>query len=87
MTTYNGWTNYETWRVNLEMFDGMELGDFWADTEIEAYELGEMLRDYAEQFLNEQASGLALDYALAFLGEVDWSEIAEHLLEDAKEPA
>ena len=20
---YNGWTNYETWRVNLEMFDGM----------------------------------------------------------------
>jgi hypothetical protein len=87
MNTYNGWTNYETWRVNLEMFDGMELGDFWTDTEIEAYELGEMLRDYAEQFLNEQASGLALDYALAFLGEVDWAEIAEHLLEDAKEPA
>jgi len=26
MTTdknYNGWTNYATWRVNLEMFDGM----------------------------------------------------------------
>ena len=22
--TYNGWTNYATWRVNLEMFDGNE---------------------------------------------------------------
>jgi len=20
--TYNGWTNYATWRINLEMFDG-----------------------------------------------------------------
>jgi hypothetical protein len=20
--TYNGWTNYATWRVNLEIFDG-----------------------------------------------------------------
>ena len=25
--TYNGWTNYATWRVNLEVFDG---GD-WKD--------------------------------------------------------
>ena len=23
-TKYNGWTNYATWRVNLEMFDGFE---------------------------------------------------------------
>ena len=22
--TYNGWTNYETWRVMLEIFDGYE---------------------------------------------------------------
>lgn len=26
--TYNGWTNYATWRVNLEMFDGMSPRDF-----------------------------------------------------------
>ena len=23
-TKYNGWTNYATWRVNLEIFDGMD---------------------------------------------------------------
>ena len=22
--TYNGWSNYETWRVNLEIFDGLQ---------------------------------------------------------------
>ena len=22
--TYNGWTNYATWRVNLEIFDGLD---------------------------------------------------------------
>jgi hypothetical protein len=25
---YNGWTNYATWRVNLEMFDGITANEF-----------------------------------------------------------
>ena len=25
--SYNGWTNYATWRVNLEVLDGVELRD------------------------------------------------------------
>jgi hypothetical protein len=24
-TDYNGWTNYATWRVNLEIIDGIEI--------------------------------------------------------------
>jgi len=31
MTTdnkYNGWTNYETWRVNLEIFDNFDISDY-----------------------------------------------------------
>lgn len=28
MSNYNGWANYETWRVNLEMLDGMTPEDF-----------------------------------------------------------
>ena len=27
---YNGWTNYETWRVNIEFFDGT--AEFYEDT-------------------------------------------------------
>ena len=82
--TYNGWTNYATWRVNLEMFDGVDPRDistrFHPD---EAYNLGHDLKEWAEQLLSDTSpQGLALDYALAFLGEVNWHEIAEHLIED-----
>jgi len=27
-TTYNGWSNYATWRINLEVFDGMDAQEF-----------------------------------------------------------
>lgn len=86
MTTYNGWHNYATWRINLEIFDGMELGDFWADVEdSNAYEIGEMLKDYAEELIESQSDGLALDYALAFISDVNWQEIAQSLIDNANE--
>ena len=78
---YNGWTNYATWRVRLEMFDG----DFASDNDLDAYDLGQSLRDMAEEMISEQSEGLAQDYALAFLAEVNWREIAEHMIEDYRE--
>jgi hypothetical protein len=75
--TYNGWTNYATWRVNLEMFDGAtdELFDHCDDVPA-------MLREYAENLMEETANGLALDYAMAFLADVNWHEIAKHIKAD-----
>lgn len=75
---YNGWTNYATWRVRLEMFDG----DFASDNDLDAYDLGQSLREMAEETISEQAEGLAESYALAFLAEVNWYEIAERMIED-----
>jgi hypothetical protein len=71
--TYNGWTNYATWRVHLEIFDDMQVDDpvFWHD-----------LRDHAEQLIDDYSvPGLARDYAQAFLSDVDWREIARHVNE------
>lgn len=66
---YNGWTNYATWHVNLEMFDGGEWQGCDAD----------MLKQSAEEWVNETSSeGLARDYAMAFLADVNWHEIAAH---------
>ena len=79
MSDYNGWTNYATWRVNLEMFDG---GDFASDNDLDAYDLGQRLREFAEEMLSEQGSGMVLDYALAFLADVNWREIAESMIGD-----
>lgn len=87
---YNGWTNYETWRVNLEMFDGY---DGASDNDLDTYDLGQSLRDIALETIGEEATGLALDYAEAFLANVNWYEIAQHMIEnyradaDAKEEA
>jgi hypothetical protein len=82
MSEYNGWTNYATWRVRLEMFDGY---DGASDNDLDAYDLGQSLRDMALETVAEQASGLALDYAEAFLSDVNWREIAEHMIEDYRE--
>jgi len=76
--TYNGWTNYATWRVNLEIFDGY---DGASDNDLDEYDLGQSLREMAEGIVSEQAEGLALDYALAFLDDVNWREIAEMQIE------
>jgi len=82
MDKYNGWTNYPTWRVNLEMIDGLDPREYWPDVR-DAYDLGVSVREWAEEIICESApEGLARDYALSFLSDVNWTEIAEHLLDD-----
>lgn len=84
--TYNGWTNYATWRVNLEVFDGIEHDEMF-DLSQEPYDLGHDLKMYAEElidmsFSDPNAPILARDYALAFLHDVNWYEIAKHVVKE-----
>jgi hypothetical protein len=73
--TYNGWTNYATWRVNLEMFDGSE--SYWT---------AESAREFVEYLIEDSTpEGVARDYALAFLSDVNWHEIAEHYQDEEDE--
>ena len=73
--THNGWTNYATWRVGLEIFDCLHF-----DTDGEKV-TAESCKDYAEDVLSENGEGLALDYAQAFIASVNWQEIADALNE------
>ena len=83
---YNGWTNYATWRINLEIFDGMDGEGF--NFEQDPYDLGQDLKDFADMIIdNGSSTGLALDYARAFLQEVNWAEIAAHMIADYAEIA
>jgi hypothetical protein len=78
-TKYNGWTNYATWRVNLEVFDGIAWLDQFDDG-ISVYDASVLLKEYAEELIEVSSSeGLARDYALAFLSDVNWYEIAESM--------
>jgi len=78
-TKYNGWTNYATWRVNLEVFDGIAWLDQFDDG-ISVYDASVLLKEYAQELIEVSSSeGLARDYALAFLSDVNWYEIAQSM--------
>ena len=88
-TKYNGWTNYATWRVNLEMIDGIDPTEQFPGI-VEAYDLGLALKEHCIEmletdllFVGKRASAepLVLSYAMAFIADVNWYEIAKHLLE------
>ena len=75
---YNGWTNYATWRVNLEMFHDLDQ-DGWNDSSPDD------CREYAEMLIQNGDTdyGFAWDYAMCFLRNVNWQEIADSLNDNA----
>lgn len=94
---YNGWTNYATWRVNLEVCDGLEpehfdLEEGEAMTLVDVHELAEAIQSYAEEIIfsecrydERRPTSLVEDYARAFLSDVNWYEIALHFVDNFKE--
>jgi len=75
--SYNGWTNYETWRIKLEIFDG----DFWEDVS------AEFCQDLVEEYIEQESKGLAFGYAMSFLEDVNWHEIADSLKREDEDEA
>jgi len=74
MEKCNGWTNYATWRVNLEILSDMEF-----DGQVSA----DYLKDLVEEIVFIDVKDcLAADYALAFIAQVNFYEIAESINEE-----
>ena len=80
--SYNGWSNYETWRINLEFVDGTSLDDLGFESDAEVKAVAGLLESLCTDQICEQAQGLAKDLACCFLDQVNWREIAEHLIAD-----
>jgi hypothetical protein len=79
---YNGWTNYPTWRINLEIFDGY-------DHEVKDVD-AEWCEEYAEEIIFGAVSqcdeeSLMSSYATSFISDVNWHEIAESINEIQKQ--
>jgi len=86
---YNGWTNYETWRVKLENFDGYSFvrEDVWGKTISDFAEQlkGDVETRLDEEFDNEtRDTSLANQYAHAFIEKVNWYEIAASINTDCE---
>lgn len=96
MSGYNGWTNYATWRINLELIDGDN--DYWSeilegmeedgvdDPDDVQYAMTQAVEDHVEQMLDMHKceSTLVRSYADAFVSDVSYYEIAKHLIEAYK---
>jgi hypothetical protein len=67
---YNGWSNYATWKVALEVFDG---------TEFEETVEPSFLEELAEEIIfgDTDRNTFVSNYAQSFLEGVDYLEIAE----------
>lgn len=82
MTNYNGWTNYATWRVNLEIFDGLDPREMdWHM--LDKFDLADCLKEYAVDMLQDQSPAISLvfAYAIAFISDVNWREIAQGMID------
>jgi hypothetical protein len=102
-TTYNGWTNYETWCVNLHISNVQSEQDYWnertrfcmdnhpyANNYLDARcELAESLQDTMYEKYEEQKPDNAIlaDLLRAALSEVNWHEIAQSFVDTVKEEA
>ena len=87
---YNGWTNKETWLVNVWYMDDMP--SYFADSqqyEVEPYELEETIRFITEESeaLSQLPSGLLSDFINDAWSEVNWFELSEALNLTLKEYA
>ena len=76
---HNGWTNYATWRVNLEIIN---------DIEFENKMCAASIKEIIEDVVFSQYDGmnsLMYDYASAFISEVNFYEIAQSINEELDE--
>jgi hypothetical protein len=75
---YSGWTNYATWRINLEILSDIEF-----DHPVTYDYVEELVEEVVfSQFDMSSGSHLIEDYARAFVSEVNFYEIADAINSD-----
>ena len=78
--SYNGWSNKETWLVNLWLGDSLTmLHEEWGD--LTADDIEQQVEVFVEECSGEM-SGFIADLLNCALGEIDYHELAEHFVEE-----
>lgn len=97
--TYNGWTNYETWVVNLWMDNEKGQQDYWIEEVQMALKQDNPVLHFADRLKDEHEAavqqmlddsvhykqGPMADLLNGALSEVNWREIAQHWIDDHRD--
>jgi hypothetical protein len=84
MESYNGWSNKDTWQVNLWFGDDMHDSAKENGYAINAAWCKEMVEEYLENSVGNVFTGFIGDIVGSFLSSVDWNEIANSVNESAE---
>lgn len=85
--TYNGWTNFETWKANLEIFDTMNLEDFdllSTDPNAMVSELASIMEEMTFEMLYNDLSikgHPAAHWVYITIQEINFHEIAQNKID------
>ena len=73
--TYNGWTNYATWRVNLEFFDGWDADG----NPMDAANCRQTVEEFVDEAFDAKSGqgNIIAGWVNAFLSDVNWDEISK----------
>ena len=94
-TTYNGWTNRETWLVNLWLQNDQVTVEYWESIAARFYandpycavvDLADALKTAHIELMAEvlgETSGVMHDLLRTSLDHVNWDEIAKHYIDGA----
>lgn len=98
---YNGWTNYETWLVNMWMDNDQGSQDYYGSYALQVYEEASdqppltreeharlRFADWLKEHHEEnmpELPGVYGDLLRGALSEVNWCEIARHYIEAVQE--
>ncbi len=71
----NGWSNYATWKINMELV---------ADGDWKFPVTSDCIKEYVEHVVFDHSGdmGLMESYARSFIAQVDFRELAKHVNED-----
>lgn len=98
MTTYNGWTNYETWLANLwlgedsymtEEISNVCLGFMgsWEDKSDVTWRLADHIKNMLQEWIDADltSNGFVNDLISAAFQEINFREIAGHFYDELKD--
>ena len=85
-TSPHGWSNFATWRVYARVFDNFDLNEWHMGAGSPIISLKDYMHAVALEHIETHIeSALVRDFAFEMFSNVNWQELADHVLDAARQ--